>query len=111
MVGSRNSHEVPASRPKTRPRAVSRAFVAQNHRNNLAPVVSTKTEDAMLLPEENRSTVPYLVFVSIQCSLVLLLAIPWTVQKLRNSGSIQMPTILTFQDLKPMEPAQTAHTN
>lgn len=62
----------------------------------------------MLLPEPNRSSVPYIVSVTVQCSLVLLLAIPWTVQRLRTNGSIEIPTLLTFQNLKPVEVVKAA---
>ena len=64
----------------------------------------------MLLPEPNRSGVPYLISVTIQCSLVLSLAIPWTVQRLTNGGSIQVPTLLFFQNLKPADPIKMSHT-
>lgn len=63
----------------------------------------------MLLPEANRNSLPYLVSVTIQCSLVLLLAIPWTVQSLRTAGSIQTPTILILQNPKPMEVVKASH--
>jgi len=63
----------------------------------------------MLLPEPNRSSLPFVVSLTVQCSLVILLAIPWTVQTLINT-SIQLPIMLNFQPLKPVEPPKTTHT-
>ena len=63
----------------------------------------------MLLPEPNRSSLPFVVSLTVQCSLVILLAIPWTVQTLRNT-SIQLPIMLNLQPLKPVEPPKTTHT-
>ncbi len=61
----------------------------------------------MLLPEPNRSNVPYFISATVQCGLVLLLAIPWTVQTLRSSGPIQVPVMLNLQSLKPVETVKT----
>jgi TonB family protein len=65
----------------------------------------------MLLPESNRSSLPFVASVIAQCSLVLLLAIPWTVQTL--STSIRLPIMLNFRPPKPVEPfhPQNATTN
>lgn len=61
----------------------------------------------MLLPEPNRSSLPFVASVIAQCSLVLLLAIPWTAQTL--STSIRLPIMLNFHPSKPVEPFKTTH--
>ena len=60
----------------------------------------------MLLLEFNRSTLPFVASVIAQCSLVLLLAIPWTVTL---STSIRLPIMLNFHPPKPVEPFKTTH--
>ena len=65
----------------------------------------------MLLPEPNRSRLPFVASLTVQCSLVLLLAIPWTVQTLRNRTSIQLPILLNPQTLKPVHPTKTMQTH
>jgi TonB family protein len=57
----------------------------------------------MLLPESHRSSVPFALSLSVQCGLVLFLAIPWTVQTLRNTPAFQLPIMLNIQPLKPIE--------
>jgi TonB family protein len=64
----------------------------------------------MLLPESDRRTLPFVVSVTVQCSLVLLLAIPWTVQTLRNRTSFQLPVLLNLQPLKPVQANKTPPT-
>jgi len=61
----------------------------------------------MLLPETDRSRAPFVVSLTIQCSLVLLLAIPWTVETLESRASIRLPTFLDLRPLAPVE-ARTA---
>ena len=56
----------------------------------------------MLLPEPNRRSLPFVASLIAQCSLVLLLAIPWTVQTLNTS--IRLPIMLNFHPPKPVEP-------
>lgn len=64
----------------------------------------------MLLPEPNRSSLPFVVSLTVQCSLVLLLAIPWTVQTLRNRTTVQLPIMLNLQPFKPVQPPETKQT-
>lgn len=70
----------------------------------------------MLLPESNRSGLPFVASLTIQCSLVLLLAIPWTAQTLRNSTPLQSPIMVNLRPPRPIEPpheknAQSATDN
>jgi TonB family protein len=64
----------------------------------------------MLLPESHRSSLPFAVSLSVQCGLVLLLAIPWTVQTLRNAPAFPLPVMLNIQPPKAMEPVKTMHS-
>jgi protein TonB len=59
-------------------------------------------ENAVLLPESSRSSLPFVAALALQSSVVLLLAIPWTVQTIRSN--IQAPSVLLYQPLKPVEP-------
>ncbi len=65
----------------------------------------------MLLPESNRSNLPFVASLTVQGSLVLLVAIPWTVQTLGNNTSLQLPITLNIQPPKVMEPPKTARTH
>jgi TonB family protein len=58
----------------------------------------------MLLPAPNRSSLPFVASLTLQCSLVLLLAVPWTVQTLQKNGSLQMLTMPNLSPRKPAEP-------
>ena len=81
------------------------------HGNQRAFAVSTSArEEHMLLPESNHGRLPFVASLILQSSLVLLLAIPWTVQTLKNNASIQMLNMLNLPLSKPVEPPQTART-
>jgi len=49
---------------------------------------------------------PFVASLALQGSLVILLAIPWTVQTLKNSGALPTLTMLNFRPVKPVPPPQ-----
>ncbi len=59
----------------------------------------------MLLPEPHRSSLPFVASLALQSSLVLVLAIPWTVHTLKNN--IQPPSVLIYQPVKAVEPPKS----